>query len=173
VRTIGDELALTPGIRAILRDLAPEIPLANVSTMRRVLQDSMGSERFTAGLFTGFAVLALLMAVVGLYGVLAYIVQQRSREIGIRMALGAARRQVFGDVLGRGMLLLALGIAAGQVLAFGAGRLVRSMLFETSASEPLVFALVVPALLVAGLLACALPAWRAMRGNPTIVLRAE
>jgi predicted permease len=172
-RVQGDPTTITSAVRAALRELEPDVPLASVEPMEDILSGSTRNVRFRAGLLAGFAGSAFLLAVIGLYGVLAYSVTRRSKELGIRIALGARTVEVFRLVVREGMLLVALGVALGLVGAFAATRLVSSMLFEVPRTDPKVFVAVTLALLCSGFAACVLPARRATRVNAIEVLRSE
>ena len=172
-RVRGDEMAIAPQVRAALRRLEPDVPLASAESMDEILAGSVSAERFRAGLLASFAAAALALAVMGLYGVLAYSVTQRTRELGIRMALGARSAEVFRLVVGEGMLRVAAGVTLGLALSLAATRLVTSMLFEVGRTDLRVFAVVTLALVAAGLAACALPARRATRVQAMDALRSE
>jgi ABC-type antimicrobial peptide transport system permease subunit len=120
-----------------------------------------------------FALIALALAVIGLYGVLGYVVAQRTRELGIRLALGARRAEVFTLVIRRGMTIVLLGLTLGIIAALGTSHLLEGLLFDVSARDPAVFAIVPVVLVLAGLLACALPARRATRVNPVHALKGD
>ena len=124
-------------------------------------------------LVASFAGVALLLSIIGIYGVMGYYVQQHLKEISIRMALGGDRRDVARLVVGQGMAVVAVGVAAGAALAFAATRLMSSLLFGVGAADPLTFTVVVVMMFTISLLACAVPAWRAMRVQPAVVLRNE
>ena len=172
-RVHGDPTAIAPQVRAMLRDLEPDVPLASVESMDEILSGSIRSVRFRAGLLAGFAGMAFLLAVIGLYGVLAYSVSRRSRELGIRIALGARSSEVFGLVVRQGMLLVTLGIALGIAGSLAATRLVAGMLFDVARTDPGVFGVVTTALLASGLAACLLPARRATKVEAIEALRSE
>jgi predicted permease len=173
VRARGDASQLTPSIRAALRGLVTGVPLANVASMDQLLARSLATSSFRGRLLAAFAMIALLLAVVGLYGVLAYTVTQRTREIGVRIALGARGSEVLALIVRRGMRLVTLGIALGVLGSLGAVRLIRGMLFETSPLDPLVFTIVVALLALGGLAACLIPARRATSISPMAALREE
>jgi putative ABC transport system permease protein len=173
VRAEGDPLALVSSVRRIVRDLDPDLPIADVRTMDQLVASSIARARFSSLLLSLFAAVAALIACVGLYGVLSHAVTQRSHEIGIRMALGAARTDVLRMVLSRGMVLAGLGIAVGLALAFSLARTVESFLFGTSPTDPLTFAGIAVMLATVALLACLAPARRAARLDPMKVLRQE
>ena len=166
VRTAGDPETLVPAIREIVHQLDPNVPLSNVETMEDILHDSIARSYFRTRVLCGFAIIALLLAVIGLYGVLAYAVRQRTREIGVRMALGARAADVIRAVVSRGMLLVGIGLAIGIAGAVGATRLIEGMLFQVDSTDPLVFVAVTGMILVAGLLACLVPARRAVSIDP-------
>jgi len=172
-RVRGDETAIAPHVRAILKQLEPDVALASAESMDEILAGSVSDVRFRTRLLASFAAAALLLAVIGLYGVLAYSVTQRTRELGIRMALGARSGEVFQMVAGEGMLLVAAGVALGLALSLAATRLVTSMLFEVGQTDLRVFAVVTLTLLGAGLAACVLPARRATRVPAMDALRSE
>ena len=173
VRGRRDKLQLAAPITRILHDMEPGVPLANLASMNDLLHDSLATSAFRTRLLTAFAGVALLLAIVGLYGVLAFTVTQRTREIGIRIALGARTRAVLTLVIGRGMRLVALGIVLGALGAIAALRLLQRMVFQVSTLDPLVFATVIVLLVVGGLAACLIPARRATRISPIAALRDE
>ena len=141
--------------------------------MAERLADFVSGRRFNMNLFAFFAGTALLLSVIGIYGVLSFVVSQRTREVGIRMALGAQRRDVRRDVFLRGMRLAVPGVAIGLAGAWGVGQLLRSQLFGVAASDPPTYAAGAALLLLAAAAACWVPAFRATRVNPTEALRAE
>jgi putative ABC transport system permease protein len=165
--------ALVRPLRAALAAMDPEIPLANVQTMDQVLSGSVSDTRTVLRVIGAFAGVALLLAALGLYGVLAYFVTRRSREIGIRVALGAGAREVFGLVLRRGFALVGLGLALGVAGALLATRLVRSFLFEVRATDPATYVGVGVFFALVALVACLVPAWRAWRVDPVTTFRTE
>jgi putative ABC transport system permease protein len=172
-RVQGDPIAITPQVRAALRELEPDVPLASVEAMDEILSGSTRNVRFRAGLLASFAGAAFLLAVIGLYGVLAYSLTRRSRELGIRIALGARSADVFGLVIREGMLLVAIGVVLGLAGSFAATRLVAGMLFEVARTDLEVFVAVTLALLASGLAACVLPARRATKVEAVEALRSE
>ena len=173
LRTKADPAAMTENVGDAVHALDPDLPLAKVATLRTLVDDSMAQPRFSVFLLGAFGVLALLLASIGMYGVISYSVLQRTQEIGIRMALGAQRRKVFGMVLGQGARLAGLGIAIGFVAALGVTRLMASFLYGVRPTDPLTFAGVSLLLLGIALLACYLPARRAMRVDPMVALKYE
>ena len=173
VRTSVPPLSLAQAATAAVHALDPEQPVENIRTMDDVLDDTLTSQRFSALLLGLFAAVALTLASVGIYSVLSYIVRGRSREIGIRAALGARRSDVVRLVVREGMAPTVAGIAAGAVAALGAGRLMAKLVFGVSASDPLTLAAVSGALAFVALMASLIPAYRASRLDPSEVLRAS
>jgi predicted permease len=168
-----DAASLTTSVRAAIAAVDPALAIANVTTMREVVRDLSAPQRFSATVLTGFAAGALLLAGIGLYGVLAFVVAQRTREIGVRLALGAARSEVLGLIMKQGMLLVGLGLAVGLAGSLAAARVLRSLLFETDVYDPVTFAIVPVLLAVVSLAACYVPARRAAIVDPMVTLRAE
>ena len=173
VRSADDPLSHLDGIRAAMRDIDPTVPIFDVRALDDLLAESFGSRRFNMYLLGCFATAAASLSCVGLFGVLAYLVSQRTRDIGIRLALGAARRDVITLIVGRGMTLALSGAAIGLATAFGAARLMKSLLFSVSPWDPLTFVTVPVLLIVVALIACYLPARRATRVDPLVALRSE
>jgi putative ABC transport system permease protein len=173
VRSSGDPAALAGSIRAIVASVDPAQPVAAVRTMDEVVDEAIVGRRQQATLLGAFAGLALLLASVGLYGVLAYSVTSRRREIGVRLALGATRATVVRTVVVRGLALTVAGLAAGAVLAAMAVRGMQTMLYGVEGGDPATFAAVVGLLAAVALAACAIPAYRAARLDPMAVLRQE
>ncbi|MCM2269036.1 MAG: ABC transporter permease [Thermoanaerobaculia bacterium] len=171
LRARGDSTALAAALRATVAELDPTIPVARVETLAEVIGRATERPRFTSSLLATFALLATALAAVGLYGLLAGGVAARRRELGVRMALGADGRRLLSEVVGRGLRLVALGVALGIPLAFAVGRLVASQLYEVAPHDPATLAGAPVALLVVGLLAGLLPARRAARTDPASVLR--
>jgi putative ABC transport system permease protein len=173
VRTPVNPAALNTAVRRSLQSVDPGVPISDVVTLRERLQRSLAERRFQLTLFGGFALLALALAAIGLYGVLAYTVAEHTYEIGIRMALGAARQDVLLLVFRRGLFLVAVGAGLGLLLSWPAGRLVRGSLFGILQTDPMTYLLIPALLLSVALLACWLPARRAMRVDPAVSLRTE
>jgi predicted permease len=171
VRTTGDPGLLVPGVRREIRALEPNLPVPNVVPMTETLRTSLYAARTGASLLTGFAALALVLASVGVYGVLAFSIARRTREIGIRQALGAGKRQVFSLIVREGMWLVALGMAIGLAAAAYSGRFLSRFLFGVSALDAVTFAAVPLLLASIALVACLVPARRAMHVEPTEALR--
>jgi ABC-type antimicrobial peptide transport system permease subunit len=173
VRTRGDAAALAPALRQALAEEAPGVGAVDVTPMLTVLRTVHWQPKVFGGLFGAFGLAALLLAVVGVYGMTAYAVAQRTREIGVRVALGAGARDVVALTARRGLALMGVGLAAGLALTLAAGGVFRTILFGVTPSDPAVL-LGAPLLLGAvGLLATWLPARRAARVDPMVALRAE
>jgi putative ABC transport system permease protein len=173
VRTPRDPLALIPTLRSAMADLDQGQPLYDVQTLEDALASSVAPRRFTAFVLNAFALTALVLAAVGIYGVMAYSVAQRGREIGLRMALGAQRREVVAMVVGQGMRLGLIGIAIGVGTAAGLTRLMTTLLYDVEPLDAKTFGIVAVVLAGVALIACAVPAARAARVDPLSVLRGE
>jgi putative ABC transport system permease protein len=172
-RVRGDPDAIVQQLRAVVRSLDPDVPLSAIQSVESILYDSVSAPRFRTQLLVGFAAVALILAVVGLYGMLAYSVTQRTREMGIRMALGARPASVFRLVIRQGMGLVVIGVLLGAAGALAATRLLRAQLFGVGPTDPTVFVLVAMTLTLAGLAACVVPARRATKADPIAALRLE
>ncbi|MBA4137134.1 MAG: hypothetical protein C0518_07445 [Opitutus sp.] len=173
LRTQQDPATLGALIRSTMRELEPTLPIFGLRTMDELFEQSVTNERIMLRLLGVFAGIALLLAAIGLYGVLSYIVAQRTREVGVRMALGATAGSVRSLMLRQGMRLALIGLGIGALAALGLGKLMSSVLFGVSPFDPVSLAAVAALLLLIGLLASWLPAHRATRINPTEALRAE
>jgi predicted permease len=173
VRSSRDPLILVPRIRTAIRAVDSGIAASAFRSLKEVVSASEASERFDVILLTTFGSIALLLAAVGVFGVQSYLVAGQTREIGIRLALGASPRRVFAVVLGRGVALAAAGVAIGVAIAIGITPIMAGMLYGVNGTDPLTFAAVVAAQVGAALLACYIPARRAMRVDPMIALRYE
>lgn len=173
VRTTGDPLSAAGPARAAIRRLDPGLPVASVRSMREVVATALATPRLTSFLLGTFAAIAMTLAVVGLYGVLSYVVARRTHEIGIRLAMGASRGHLLSMVLRHGLTLAATGIALGLAGATGGARLIQGQLYDVQAIDPLTFIAVPLALLAVAALASLMPALRAIRVSPTQALRME
>ena len=185
VRTVGDPAMMAAAIRAAVREVDKNLPLFDIKTQTEQVDQSLAQERFFPKLTGFFGLLALLLASIGLYGVMSYAVAQRTHEIGIRMALGASRENILRRALGQGMQLAAIGVAIGSAASFALTRLITSnatyeltrfisgFLYGVRATDPLTFASVALLLVLVALLACYLPARRATKVDPMIALRCE
>lgn len=173
VRTQRPLAQVVPEIRAALKQADPALANSNITTMDQIVEDSYGSQRLAAHLLESFAAAALLLCIAGLYGLLAYVVSQRTREMGVRFALGAQRGDVIGLILRQAGVLVLAGVALGLALAFASTRFIRSYLFGVKAHDAWTLAAVAIILLIAGAAAAYLPARRAANVNPVEALRAE
>jgi putative ABC transport system permease protein len=173
VRTAGEPSAIVPAIARAVQDIDPAQPVYQVRHLQDWLDESAAQPRFTTTLSGVFALLALLLAAVGVYGVLAYSVAQRTQEIGVRIAIGAERAQIMRLVLGGGMAWTLTGITIGLLSAFALSRVLGTLLFEVSARDPVTYSVVGVMLTLVAMLACYIPAARATRIDPVIALRAE
>ncbi len=172
-RTSGDPTSIIPALRRELAAINKDLPLYNVRTMEQVMSDSVSRRRFQMVLIAAFAGVGLLLAAVGIYGVISYTVAQRSHEIGVRMALGARAKDIFKLVVGQGLVLTFAGVGLGLVGSLALTRVTASLLYGVSATDPLTFACVALGLLGVALLACLVPARRATKVDPMIALRYE
>ncbi|PYR95230.1 MAG: hypothetical protein DMF84_01950 [Acidobacteria bacterium] len=173
VKTAADPAGFTTSIRSALQRIDPDLPVSRVATMETIERDSMGSRQFPMLLFSAFGAVALALAIIGVYGVVSYLVAQRSREIGIRVALGAQRAQVLRLVVAGALRPVIVGLAIGSIAAFFATRLLGTLLFKVKPGDPSVLAMIAAVLAGAALLASLVPARRATRVDPVQVLRAD
>jgi putative ABC transport system permease protein len=173
VQTDKGKAAVAAAAKAATAELDPELPVGDVKTIEEMISESTGQPRFRSFLLTTFAVLALVLAVVGVYGLFSFTVTQRIAEIGVRLALGASPRLVFAAVIGDGLRLALLGIGIGLAGAFALTRLVSALLFNTNATDPIIYASLSLLLLAMAGMACYVPARRAMRVDPMTALRSE
>ena len=173
VRGANDSAPLEGSIRGAVRELDPTLPVYNLWSMNEVVSKSMVQPRFLALLLATFSGIALFLAAIGIYGVMAYSVAQRTQEIGVRMALGARTLHVMRLVFGQSLGMLLIGMVIGLVGAFALTRLMRTLLFEITATDPLTYITVIGLLTFVALLACYIPARRAAKVDPLIALRYE
>jgi putative ABC transport system permease protein len=173
VRSKGPQAGLFDSIRHSVQGVNREQVVAGAQTMDEIISSSIASQRFAMILLGSFALLALLLSSLGIYGVVSYLVGQQTREFGIRIALGAQRGDVLWLVLGDGAKMALVGVGVGVVAALALTRLMTSVLYGVSATDPLTFAAVVVTLTVVALAACYIPARRAMRVDPMVALRRE
>jgi predicted permease len=173
LRAKGDPKNLTESIREALHSVDPDLPVSSVATLETLVDDSMAQSRFSLFLVGSFGALALLLAMIGMYGVISYSVQQRTHEIGIRMAIGATRAHVLGMVMGLGARLAALGILLGLLAAWMVTRTMASFLYGIQPTDALTFSVVSAMLMGVALLSCYLPARRATHIDPLNALRYE
>jgi ABC-type antimicrobial peptide transport system permease subunit len=173
IRAAGDPLGLVPAVRSEVQRLDAELPLSNIGTMSDRLAQSVALPRLFFSLFTFFAIVALSLAAIGIYGVTSFAVQQRRQEIGVRMALGAQESDVVRLILKHAALLASAGLAIGLVAAYALSRSIAGMLFELSPTDPVTYAAIVIVLAGVAMMASWLPARRATRVDPLTTLRTE
>ncbi|MFL6196578.1 MAG: FtsX-like permease family protein, partial [Thermoanaerobaculia bacterium] len=173
IHTNGDPAELAPTVRRELRSIDPNQPVSDVRTMDQVMSETVGRARFNTLLLGLFAGLATLLAAVGIFGVMHYLVTLRTREIGLRMALGARQGEVLGLILKQGLVLTLIGIAIGLAGALALTRVMSSLLYGVSASDPWTFAAIALLLTAVAGTACYIPARRAARVDPLVALRSE
>src|SRR5580704_12045205 len=171
VRTAADPENMSKSIAAVIRSVEPDLPMADVKSMDHLLEESMGGDRFGAVLFGSFAFIALALAAFGIYGVMSFAVAQRTREIGLRMALGAGEGQVLGLIMKEGMTLGIIGLLIGLLGSYGVGTLMKSMLYGIGSIDAVAFSAVAAILLFSALIACYIPARRATHVDPMAALR--
>jgi predicted permease len=173
VRTKADPDSVTASIQDAVHSVDPDLPVAKLATLTTLVSNSMTADRLSTLLVASFGILALVLASIGLYGVISYSVMQRTAEIGVRIALGATRTQIFVMVIGQAARLACAGIVIGLIAALASTHLMARFLFGVGATDPLTFAIVTFFLVIMALLACYLPARKAMNIEPTLALRYE
>jgi len=173
VRTTSDPLAMVPDVRRAITAIDPQLPLTRVRTLEHAVAEGLAQRSFVMGVLTAFAAAAMALAAIGIFGVMAYLVGQRTREIGIRVALGADRGNVLRHIFAEGMLHAAVGLGLGSLASLGLTRFVRSQLFGLEAIDPTTWALGALILLAAAAVACLIPALRGARVDPMVALREE
>jgi putative ABC transport system permease protein len=173
LRTRGDASAVAPAARNVIHNLDYQQPIGEVGTMEALLSTSVARARFSASLLTVFSVLALVMAAVGIYGVMSYTVLQRTHEIGVRMALGAQRVDVLKLMVKKGIVLGTAGVVVGLIASFALTRLIATLLFDVTATDTATFVIVSAGLFLVTLFACYVPARRATKVDPLKALRYE
>jgi putative ABC transport system permease protein len=173
IRTEGEPMSMAGAVRNAVWSVDRDQPMWKVRTMESLLENSVGQRRFILFLLGGFSALALLLAAVGIYGVISYLVTQRTHEIGVRMALGAERKDIMKMVLGQGMALTLVGVAAGLGASFALTRFLTSLLFSVSPTDLSTFAVVPLVLVSVAVVACFIPARRATKVDPIVALRYE
>jgi ABC-type antimicrobial peptide transport system permease subunit len=173
VRSARDPLALAPALRKLISEIDPSQPVYNVQTLEQALSDSIAPRRFNLFLLASFAAAAVLLAIIGIYGGIAYSVAQRTREIGVRMALGAERGRVILMIVREGMSVALAGIAVGLAGAFRAAPLLAALLYDVQPTDPWALSAVSSGLALTALAACCVPALKAISIDPAITLRYE
>jgi putative ABC transport system permease protein len=173
VRTFGDPGSMTKSITAVVRSVDPNLPLDQVKTMDQLVDESLAGDRFSTVLFSSFAGVALLLAAIGIYGVMSFAVAQRTHEIGLRIALGAGPHQVLRLVLGEGMLLAFVGLLVGLAGTYFVGRVMKTLLYQVNAMDPAAISAVASVLLLSAFFACYIPARRATQVDPMVALRED
>jgi ABC-type antimicrobial peptide transport system permease subunit len=173
VRTETPPLGLAAAVRRAVRSVDSTVPDFEITTVEQALAKLDRPRKFQTQLIGAFAVTALLLSALGLYGLMSYLVAQREKEVGIRVALGAHRRDVLKLVIGQGMAVALTGVLFGLGAAMAVTRLIKSLLFGVSATDPLTFVVIALLLLCVAFVACIVPAWRATKVDPMVALRAE
>ncbi|HLV87511.1 MAG TPA: FtsX-like permease family protein [Candidatus Sulfotelmatobacter sp.] len=173
VRTSSDPLRISIPVQKVIAELEPQLRVSGVLTLQQIIEQSLGNASMSASLVLGFAVMSLILASVGLYGVLSYLATQRTGEVGVRMALGAERTQVLRLMMGEGLRPAFYGLVLGLAASIGAVRVIESMLYGIRPLDPAIFACVAATLLAVAAMACLIPAWKASRIDPMQALRTE
>jgi putative ABC transport system permease protein len=173
VKGASDPNQLIASVRQQVKAVDPDQPIYNIRTMNEIRDESVASERLNLMLLSIFAGIALVLAIVGIYGVMSYSVTQRTHEIGIRMAIGAQPGDVFRMVMGQGMILALIGVGCGLVGAFALTRLMRTMLFDVAPTDPTTYSVITVLLTSVAVVACYVPGRRATKVNPVVSLRYE
>jgi putative ABC transport system permease protein len=173
IRVQGDPTSIAVSVREAVYAVDPDLPISNFATLDSLVDTSMAADRFAMLLLGAFGALALILAAIGMYGVISYSVMQRTAEIGVRIALGAQREQIFAMILLKGTRLVAAGIVIGLLVALLTTRLMTSFLYGVQPTDPATFTAVSLLLMAVALLACYLPARKAMKVDPIIALRYE
>jgi ABC-type antimicrobial peptide transport system permease subunit len=173
VRTDSDPGALASAVRGEITRIDRQLAIESIATMDDLLGEVVAPRRFSAMVLGGFAAGALLLAAIGLYGLLVFAVGERLREIAVRLALGAQRTEILRMVIGQGLKLVTVGLVAGMIASYVVARAVGSFLYQTESHDLVTFGAVPVVLVAIALIACALPAWRASRVDPAPVLRAQ
>jgi ABC-type antimicrobial peptide transport system permease subunit len=171
IRSTSASSQVFAAARAILRELDSDIAMSDARSMTNIVDASMGRRSFYLMLLAGFAIAALLLAAIGVYGIIAYGVQQRRQEIGVRLTLGATRQRVLTMILGDGLRMSAAGVVIGLAAAFGLTRIMRQLLFDVAPTDVVTFVSAPAVLLIAAFIACVLPAGRAARLDPVEAIR--
>jgi putative ABC transport system permease protein len=173
VRSTSDPLRLIPRVRSQVLAVDGDQPVYNIKTMENVFSQSLAEPQVITSLLATFAAVALILAAIGVYGVMSYSVVQRTHELGVRMALGAQQRHVLRMIVGQGLKLVLVGVAIGVMTAFAVTRVISNLLFGVTATDPLIFVMVPLLLVVIAMLASYFPARRALKVDPMIALRNE
>ena len=173
VRTIGDPAAMSKAVAAAIHSINPDVPLEEIRTMDQIVDQSLVNDRFMTALYGSFAGVALVLAAIGIYGVMAFVVAQRRHEIGLRIAFGASQDRVLSLVLKEGMALAASGLGIGMIGAFFVGRVLKGLLYGVGTLDAIALCAVAVTLFAAAFLACYVPARRAARVDPLEALRCE
>jgi predicted permease len=173
IRTTLDPDSARRSVEAVVQSIDPDLPVSDLQTMDQIVDGALAGDRFKAFLFGGFAAVALVLAALGIYGVMSFSVVQRTHEIGLRMALGAARERVVREILVEGMGTALVGVALGSIGAYLVGRAMQGALFGVTATDPVAFSIVAGLLLGSAMLACLVPALRAASVDPMVALRQD